>query len=156
MLSKIGNSIVLAFCGLFLGAMLGFFLYASLHFIRYFTLYSLSIFAVVFIINLIKINKTSNRSKILGLIFSTLFAGTILCGLAGSGWLMAGESVEFDFFDTIILAVIFFFSVLGIAILIPIRMVWHDTIFGQKVEQNIRGAKVLLGMSGKSKQQSNE
>ena len=154
MLGKIGNSIVLSFCGLFLGAILGFFLYAAFHFIRYFPLFSFAVLIVVFLINLIKINKTSNRSKILGLTFSTLKAFIILSGLAGSGWLFVGESVEFDSFDMIVLAIIFIISVLGIAIILPIRLVWYETKFSQKFEQNISGAKVLLGISEKSKENS--
>lgn len=156
MLSKIGNSIVLAFLGLFLGAMLGIFYFASIHFIRNFTLWALGVFAFVFLINLLNLRKSDKKNKVIGLFFSTLFAGLILCGIAGMGWILAGEDFEYDFLDSVIFIILVPIAIIGTAVMIPLRMVWHETRIGRSVGQTIRGTKVLLGIGESKKPQTND
>lgn len=156
MLSKIGNTLVLAFCGLFLGALLGIFYSASIHFIRNFTLFSIGIFTFVFLINLKNLTISNRKNKYLGLIFSTAFAGSILCGIAGIGWIIAGEDFEYDFLDSVIFVILVPLAIIGTAIMIPLRMIWHETRVSQSVGQTIRGTKILLGMGGDSQTESDE
>ncbi len=146
MLSKIGNSVVMLLCGGILGAFLGVYLFSSIHFMRTFTFYSLGILFLSIILNLLKLRNSSSHNKFLGFISSTIFNFVILSGIPGFIWLLVGESVDFDLIDGVIFALFFTFSVLGLAIVITLRMVWSDTRISQRIDQNLRGAKILLGM----------
>ena len=154
-LSKIGGFIAFGLLGLFLGVWLGVFFFASAHFMRYFTIWALAIFAFVFLLNLKNLFKTNRKNKYLGLIFSTIFGGTILCGIAGIGWLLAGEDVNIDFVDSVIFLIIVPITSIFLGIYIPLRYILPDTRISQTLSQTLSGTKILLGM-GDDRSKPNE
>ena len=146
MLAKIGNSITLGFCGLFLGAFLGFFLSGSFYFFKYFTFYAVLVFGSVLVFKFLRRTDEKIGYRLRGAFFSGSFMSIFLCGFPGFLLLTTGEDVFISDIDMIVIAVIFLFSTFVIAIYVPINSVWGESKFGMWVSQNIRGAKVLLGL----------
>lgn len=155
-LKKIGISVVFGLLGLFLGVWLGIFFFASAHFMRHFVLWALGIFAFVFLLDLKNLFKTNRKNKYFGLIFSTAFAGVIICGIAGVGWIIAGDVFEMDFVDSVIFLTIVPITSIVLGIFIPLRFVWQDTRISRSVGQTLIGTKTLLGMGDESQTVSDE
>jgi hypothetical protein len=146
MLPKILNSLFLSFCGLFLGGMAGYFLFSGTQLIRYFPFFT---FLLILLILIYKTFITVRNFSFLLLItslFSTIFTWFTLCCVIGLFWLFASEGGEFDSIDTIIMAVLMIFSMLILAFLIPVRLIWYETRTGQTVERILTELKPFLGM----------
>ena len=138
----------MAFCGLILGALIGFYFFGSYYFIKYFTLFSILILGLLFIYKVFREDSASLMSKALRAIFPTVFIWIFLCGVPGFLWLIAGEEVFFSNFDVIALVSFLLMSTIGVAIYVPLTMVWGTSRIGVLINQNIRGLKVLLGFGG--------
>lgn len=154
-LRRIGGFIAFGLLGLFLGAWLGIFFFASAHFMRNFTIWALGIFAFVFLLNLKNLFKMNTKNRYTGLLFSTVFAGTILCGIAGIGWIIAGEDFEIDFADSVIFLIIVPIISIFLSIYIPLRFILPDSKISRSLSQTLSGMKILLGM-GEVRARQNE
>ena len=142
MLGKIGNSLIVAFCGIFLGAIAGLYLFASIYFLRHFALYALGLATLAAAAKLFGALRSGGTAR--SVVFSTFSAVVLIAGLPGSLWLLVGEDVRFDNIDMILLIVCSFVCTLGLVIILPIRMIWTDTRIGRRIDRDLRGAKILL------------
>jgi hypothetical protein len=146
MFSKITNSLVLSFCGLFLGGMAGYFLFSGIHFLRYFLFFAIPLLLSIFIYKVLRTIRNFTIITFVNSLFSTLFVWYMLCCSLGLIWLFFSEGVEFDDLDTIVLTLLMILSMIVTGFLLPVRMIWFESRIGQAVDKILTELKPLMGM----------